>query len=286
MASNQNTLKRALATRRQRTSRANSEDVCLDSEDPSPKASPKPQRHTKFDIQVQDNDDHQSDDESSKAEGALIQTDQAGEKQSRNWCFFCRIQVESKTIRLLFRFCAIFNILSLVFSAPFFICPKDLPGTPSLPLGSSPGGNLSHNEFDGLKSCNNVFIQYSIITVVDFLLAVFYTLQTLARIEYLIYLRRTKSRKVNYNQTHTDTTVHIHSPSLSHAQSLEVPEIRFGPDNSPIQDESYGSVLRLINLIIITLALWYSVGIGVSYCKQLLLTKLWFYINACTTAVA
>ncbi len=228
MASNQNTLKRALATRRQRTSRANSEDVCLDSEDPSPKAtprlspkatpglspkaSPRQRRHTKFDIH--DNDDHQSDDGSSKVEGTLIQTDQSGEKQSRNWCFFCRIQVESKTIRLLFRFCAIFNILSLVFSAPLFICPKNLPDTPSLPLGSSRGGNFSSNEVDGLQSCNKVFIQYALITVVDFLLAVFYTLQTLARIEYLIYLRRTKSRKVRCSHTHTDTII-LYTPSYT-----------------------------------------------------------------------
>lgn len=202
MASNQNTLKRALATRRQRTSRANSEDVCLD-EDHSPRVTPKPsprqRRHTKFDLQG--SQDLSSDDDSSKTESTLVHADQSGEKPSRNWCFLCRIQVESKTLRLLFGLCAIINILALMFSAPLFICPEGLPETLSLPSlaprSSSSSGNLSYTQFDDdLQSCNNVFIQFSLITVVDFLLAVFYTLQTLARIEYLIYLRRSKSTKV------------------------------------------------------------------------------------------
>ncbi len=200
MASNQNTFKRTLATRRQRTSRANSEDVCLEEENPSPRVSPKSspshRRRTKFDLQTS-----LSDDESSKTESTLVHTDQSGDKPTRNWCFLCRIQVESKRLRLLFGLCAIINILSLVFSAPLFVCREVLPSTLSLPglapQGSSSSINLSSTQINNLDSCNKVFIQYVLITVVDFLLAVFYTLQTLARIEYLIYLRRTKSSKVS-----------------------------------------------------------------------------------------
>ncbi len=299
-SSQQNTLKRALATRTRpaRTSRANSEDVCLDEDSiskvtPRPSPSPRQRRHTKFDLQA--SQDIDSDDNLSKTESTLIHADQAGEKQSRNWCFFCRIQVESKTLRLLFGLCAVINILSLVFSAPLFVCDHIPDENLTLPSLTPPGPNSSFGNFtDALQSCNNVFIQYTLIAAVDFLLAVFYTLQTLARIEYLIFLRRTRSNKVNLLLCHhmplilniriilhvhimirlsSHTTYFtIHTSHITHTlcthnymytQPSEFPEIRFGPDNSPIKDESYGSILRLVNLVIITLVLWYSVGIGV-----------------------
>lgn len=191
MASNavyENTLKRAPATRRK--SRANSMGVDLDNED----SSAKPERHTTFDIppDPQEIESQQETSEStSETDSTLALPEHSGEKHSVNWCFLCRIQVESKKLRLLFRFCAVFNILSLVFSAPIFSCNGDPPA--KLPLFS---GNVS-------MECEKVFIQFTFIAAVDFLLAVFYTLQTLARIEYLVYLRRTKSGKVECTHTHT-----------------------------------------------------------------------------------
>ena len=231
---NSSTLKRTLATRRQR---GKSEDRELDSDEPGsrlehrersprPEASPRTERRAQFDSQTYTQESQDLDNDSI-TNSSLAQADSSGEKTSRNWCFLCRIQVESKTIRFLFRICAVINLLSLVFSAPLFMCPP-VPG----PMAQNASALLRRlindpSHFSGvdkgmrLQDCYSVFVQFSFITVIDFALAVFYTLQTLARIEYAIYLRRSKKTSKVVFDTHSLTpfTTHAHAHTLTHTHS-------------------------------------------------------------------
>ena len=229
-ALNTGTLKRTLATRRQR---GWSEDRELDSDEPSPRlersersprpeASPRTERRAQFDSQTYTHESQDLDNDSI-TDSSLAQADSSGEKTSRNWCFLCRIQVESKVIRFLFRICAVINLLSLVFSAPLFMCPKDpmaqnaslMPSDSLTDLIKTP--SMFRNSSEMLQGCYSVFVQFSLITVIDFTLAVFYTLQTLARIEYAIYLRRNKKTSKVVSDTHiTPFTTHTHTHTRTH----------------------------------------------------------------------
>ena len=62
------------------------------------------------------------------------------------------------------------NVLSLILSAPFVSCSEE-----------GEGG-------EGGGRCDDLFVWFVVITCVDFLLSLLYTLQVIARIEYTIYL--------------------------------------------------------------------------------------------------
>lgn len=75
----------------------------------------------------------------------------------------CHLLVENKAARRLFRVCAVLNLISLVFSAPLRRC--------------------STREDD--RDCfYGVFSQLVIITALDFVLTLLYTLQTYVRFQY------------------------------------------------------------------------------------------------------
>ena len=73
------------------------------------------------------------------------------------------------------------NVLSLILSAPF--------------VGCSEGEG---EEAEGGRRCDDLFVWFVVITCVDFLLSVVYTLQVIARIEYTIYLHVHKNRVSQY----------------------------------------------------------------------------------------
>ena len=103
-------------------------------------------------------------------QGTLTETkddDEVGTKVGYSGCFPCHYLVERRWARRLFRVLAVFNLTSLIFASPLKKCSGD-------------------SEDD----CTGVRIQFVVIACVDFMLAVLYTLQTLLRIEYSIYLRR------------------------------------------------------------------------------------------------
>lgn len=175
-------LKRAKATRR-RGERASS-DPLRDSKSPSPLR--ERQGSVTFDNQASTiyltEDDSLAVDGSTQLDTDGNQADNySAEKPSRNWCFLCRIQVELSCSRLFFQIFAVINFLSLIFSGPLIECKSQVNTTNSTPTAE----------------CNAVFIQFVTITVVDLVLAIVYTLHTLARIEYAIHLRFKKKNKVH-----------------------------------------------------------------------------------------
>ena len=94
-------------------------------------------------------------------------------------CRLCPLHflVENKWVRRFFRVCAVLNLLSLMFSASFYTCLRD-----------------------DSEDCDKVFVQYATITSIDFVLALIYTVQTLARLNYAIYIRTRKvSSRGNFN---------------------------------------------------------------------------------------
>ena len=96
--------------------------------------------------------------------------EEAEQIPSRGSCYGCHLLVENKVARRLFRVCAVLNLISLVFSAPLRRC----------------------NEGD--EDCfYGVFAQLVIITVLDFVLALLYTLQTYVRLQYSLYRWRRKN---------------------------------------------------------------------------------------------
>ena len=99
--------------------------------------------------------------------------EEAEQIPSRGSCYGCHLLVENKVARRLFRVCAVLNLISLVFSAPLRRC----------------------NEGD--EDCfYGVFAQLVIITVLDFVLALLYTLQTYVRLQYSLYRWRRKKQVV------------------------------------------------------------------------------------------
>lgn len=101
--------------------------------------------------------------------------EEAEQIPSRGSCYGCHLLVENKAARRLFRVCAVLNLISLVFSAPLRSC------------------TTGEND----KDCfNGVFAQLVIITVLDFVLALLYTLQTSVRFQYSLYRWRSKKQVV------------------------------------------------------------------------------------------
>ena len=84
----------------------------------------------------------------------------------------CYVLVEKRIYRQFFRFCAVVNILSLLLSPPFKYrqCKED---------GSVP-------------ECVAVRAQFIVVTCVDLVLSLIYTLQTGVRVHYAFYLRKNK----------------------------------------------------------------------------------------------
>lgn len=107
-------------------------------------------------------------------QAGTLRTDQVEEEEEEDQsgsdnCYTCSTLVERRSFRRLFRVCAVVNLLSLAFSAPLRICNDE-------------------EESD----CDGVFIQFLIITVVDFIVALVYTLHLALRIQYLVYHRYKK----------------------------------------------------------------------------------------------
>lgn len=103
--------------------------------------------------------------EGQEEQGLLKGSDEETEQKSdRGSCYGCHFLVENKVARRIFRVCAVINLISLAFSAPLYDCSPD-------------------NESD----CDRVFVQLIIITVLDFFLALLYTIQTYVRFQYSLY---------------------------------------------------------------------------------------------------
>lgn len=100
--------------------------------------------------------------------------EEAEQIPSRGSCYGCHLLVENKATRRLFRVCAVLNLISLVFSAP-----------------------LTRRCNKGDKHCfDGVFAQLVIITVLDFVLALLYTLQIYVRFQYSLYRWQRKKQVV------------------------------------------------------------------------------------------
>lgn len=82
----------------------------------------------------------------------------------------CYVLVEKRIYRQFFRFCAVVNILSLLLSPPFKYrqCKEDS------------------------KVCDAVRAQFIVVTCVNLVLGLIYTLQTGVRVHYAFYLRKNK----------------------------------------------------------------------------------------------
>jgi hypothetical protein len=97
-------------------------------------------------------------------------------------CYTCRVLLERHWVKKFFRVCAVFNILSLAFSAPLRVCSEvenrgngtDLPG----------------------EDCEGVFVQFVVIAVADVILALVYSVQLSLRIQYMIFLCFKKGKRV------------------------------------------------------------------------------------------
>ena len=126
--------------------------------------------------------DHQTsifpeDGEGEGQQGVLKGEEEEIEQRSdRGSCRGCHFLVENKIARRLFRVCAVLNLISLVFSAPLTRCNSD---------------ECSANVTD---CYNSIFIQLVVITILDFLLAVIYTVQTYVRFQYSLYQRERRKQ--------------------------------------------------------------------------------------------
>lgn len=99
-----------------------------------------------------------------KAEG---EEEEVELRPGRGSCYGCHFLVENKIARRLFRVCAVLNLISLALSAPLKRC--------------DPGTQCSQSVRD---CCDDVLIQLIIITILDSLLAIIYTIQTYVRFQY------------------------------------------------------------------------------------------------------
>lgn len=102
-------------------------------------------------------------------------------------CRLCHVLVENKWVRRFFRVCAVVNLLSLMFSSSLYQCDSI---DPSQVNGTDNGTDPSQD-----AECHKVFVQYVIITSIDFVLAVIYTVQFVVRINYGVFIRK---KKVSY----------------------------------------------------------------------------------------
>ena len=98
----------------------------------------------------------------------------------------CRALIEKRAFRRFFRACACVNILALIFSAPLKHCEG--PGRP-----------------EREEACEAHFILFVVISCVDFILSILYTVHTIARTEYAVYRHKSRRRKVSIG-SHTSIT--------------------------------------------------------------------------------
>lgn len=110
--------------------------------------------------------------ENGEGEGqqGVLKVDEAEEvveqQSGRGSCYGCHFLVENKIIRRLFRVCAVLNLISLVFSAPLNRC------------------EVHQCRPEERDCCDSVLIQLIVITILDSLLAIIYTVQTYVRFQY------------------------------------------------------------------------------------------------------
>ena len=122
--------------------------------------------------------------EGEEEQGLLKGSDEETEHVERGSCFGCHFLVNNKIARRLFRVSAVINLISLAFSAPLPSCNP----------------NIEEN------NCDRVFIQFVVITVLDLLLALLYSVQTYVRFQYGLY-EHWRRRKV--------CTVYAHSSGMN-----------------------------------------------------------------------
>lgn len=107
--------------------------------------------------------------------------DQSGAER----CYTCSTLLERHWVKKFFRVCAVFNLLSLAFSAPLRVC---------LERGNGENDTDMHDTVR--EDCTGVFIQFVVIAIADVILALLYTTQLLMRLQYTAFLcfRRDKRR--------------------------------------------------------------------------------------------
>ena len=88
-------------------------------------------------------------------------------------CYVCSSFMGKRSVRKFFQVCAVINLLSLMFSAPLRVCDSSM-----------------------TEDCEDVFIQYVVIAVVDFVLAVVYTVQLVLVVIVLCSRARGRKQKV------------------------------------------------------------------------------------------
>lgn len=107
-------------------------------------------------------------------------------------CYTCNTLLERHWVKKFFRVCAVFNLLSLAFSAPLRVCSER--GNSTEP----DGGNST--DIPG-ENCEGVFIQFVVIAVADVILALLYTVQLLLRVQYTVFLCFRRDKRVS-NKAH------------------------------------------------------------------------------------
>lgn len=104
--------------------------------------------------------------------------DQSGAER----CYTCSTLLERHWVKKFFRVCAVFNLLSLAFSAPLRVCTE-----------RKNGGN--NTDMPG-EDCEGVFIQFVVIAAADVILALLYTTQLLMRVQYTAFLCFRRDKRV------------------------------------------------------------------------------------------
>ena len=144
---------------------------------PSSNKTPSPRRGRRGSVTfVHQTSIYPDDGEGEEQQGLLKgskEEEEVDQRPIRGNCYGCHFLVENKLARRLFRVCAVLNLISLVFSAPLRQCDPA-------------GGNE--------QFCDHVFVQLIIIAVVDFLLAILYSLQTYVRFQYSLYQYQRKKQ--------------------------------------------------------------------------------------------
>ena len=116
------------------------------------------------------------------------EVEEEDEQSGSNRCYTCNTLLERRSVRWFFSLCAVLNLLSLVFSAPLRMCePEGI-------ANCTQWGNGTSTESGG--DCTGVFAQFVVIAIVDFVLAIFYTIQLVLRLQYAVFLCLTGHKKV------------------------------------------------------------------------------------------
>lgn len=98
---------------------------------------------------------------------------------SKKWCYTCNTLLERPWVGRFFSLCSVLNLLSLACSSPWRVCELE-----------------STKDFD---ECGGVFLQFVIITFVDFVLSIVYTIQlTMATQCILVHFCKDHKKKVRW----------------------------------------------------------------------------------------